>query len=269
MTNGLIVQDEEHTAFVHMHVDGPVATIRLSSPRNRNALSRKLRRELKSCLATALAQSEIRAIILTHAGKVFCSGADLDEVRSDTADGPNDPSLGDLVLTLWHSPKPVIAVLRGPARAGGIGLAAACDIVLAAESATFAFTEVRIGVIPALISAPLIERVPRTSLHELFLTGETFSADTASTIGLVNATADVESLDELAHSYLESILQGAPKALAGAKLLTRPAAQMTSEQLAELESLSQRFFDGVEAAEGVQAFLDKRPPKWRPDTLRS
>ena len=175
--------------LVRFDVDGPIGTIRLDSPHNRNALSRRLRGELGACLREAIDDSAIRVVVLTHDGPAFCSGADLTEMRDGVADKPGDTTLADLVVTLWHSPKPVIGVLRGPARAGGAGVAAACDIVLATDTVSFAFTEVRLGVIPAVISAPLAARVHATPLLEYFLTGESFPARRAAEIGLVNALA--------------------------------------------------------------------------------
>ena len=122
-----------------------VAALTVDSPANRNALSRAMRAELRSALADALADSSVRVIVLDHAGRVFCSGMDLAEAAGGAAEDQGVQEFPALLDALWNSPKPVVAVVRGPARAGGIGLLAACDVAVAASGATFAFTEVRIG----------------------------------------------------------------------------------------------------------------------------
>lgn len=253
--------------LVRSVVAGPVATIRLDSPANRNALSRRLRSELHEALTAAIADAAVRVIVLTHDGPAFCSGADLAEVRAAPGSlSGDDVTVGDLIATLWHSPKPVIAVLRGPARAGGTGIAAACDVVLAGEGVSLAFTEVRIGIIPAVISAPLAARVHPARLHEYFLTGESFSAHRAAEIGLVTeAVPNAELAASEAH-YTDLLLQGAPAALAGAKQLVRPPDSLTAELLARLNELSTRYFHAPEAAEGMAAFFERRKPAWAEPT---
>ena len=134
--------------LVHLAVEAGTATITLDSPPNRNALSKQLRRELLAHLEAALADDAVRVIVLTHTGTVFCSGMDLRESRGQDADAQGVTEVPRILQTLWESEKPVIARLAGPARAGGVGLVAACDIAVAAREATFAFTEVRIGVCP-------------------------------------------------------------------------------------------------------------------------
>jgi methylglutaconyl-CoA hydratase len=250
--------------LVRLDVDGSVGTVRLDSPYNRNALSRRLRGELSARLRYAINDPKIRLIVLTHDGPAFCSGADLTEMRDRAADQPGDVTVADIIITLWRSPKPVIAVLRGPARAGGVGVAAACDIILATDTVSFAFTEVRIGVIPAVISVPLAARVQHTPLHEYFLTGQSFPARRAAEIGLVNAVAAEDEMSALVQQYVDMLLLGAPGALAGAKALVRPPDRMLPERLTELQALSLTHFSGPEGVEGMQAFLDKRPPAWAP-----
>lgn len=248
--------------LVRTSTSGPVATIRLDSPKNRNALSRQLRRELGDHLDRAITDPAVRVLVLTHDGPAFCSGADLAEIRTRTDTDHGEVPVGDLIATLWNSPKPVIAVLRGPARAGGTGLMAACDLVIADESVSFAFSEVRIGVIPAVISAPLAARVQPAKLHHYFLTGESIDAREALAIGLVNAAAESSEIDATLSRYTELLLRGAPQALAGAKTLVRPKAALSSAKLAGLNELSVTYFDGEEAAEGMTAFLEKRDPSW-------
>ena len=158
--------------LVHRDVVDEVATITLDSPRNRNALSTQLRRELQDHLDAAVADPAVRVIVLTHTGPVFCAGMDLKEPGAEHGVA----ELPRLLRTVLTAPTPVVARLAGPARAGGVGLLAACDLAIAADTATFAFTEVRIGVVPAVLAVTVLPRLLRHAAHELFLTGEAFDA---------------------------------------------------------------------------------------------
>ncbi|GAA1305215.1 enoyl-CoA hydratase-related protein [Pseudonocardia xinjiangensis] len=249
--------------LVHLDVAAGVATITLDSPANRNALSAQLRGELLGHLTAAIEDDGVRVIVLSHTGRVFCSGMDLKESRGA---GAQDQGVGEfpaILEKIWASPTPVIARVAGPARAGGVGLVAACDIAVAAETATFAFSEVRIGVVPAVISVTVLPRLLPRAAHELFLTGETFDAIRAERIGLVNSAVPGFDLDTEVHRYTEALRMGAPGALAATKAMLRserPAA--ISEQFAEMQELSARHFAGKEGQEGMQAFAEKRAPSW-------
>jgi methylglutaconyl-CoA hydratase len=177
------------TELVHLDVERGVATITLDSPNNRNALSAQLRQELAGHLDAALADEAARVIVLTHAGTVFCSGMDLKEASGGAAAGQEFPRI---LESIWTSPKPVVARLAGPARAGGLGLVAAADIAVAADTVSFAFTEVRIGVVPAVISVTVLPRLQPRAANEMFLTGETFDAARAVQIGLLNRAVPAE-----------------------------------------------------------------------------
>lgn len=142
--------------LVHYEVAAGTATITLDSPHNRNALSAQLRRELSTALANARDDDAVRVIVLTHTGPVFCAGMDLKEARGAGAANQGVNEFPQILEQLWTSPKPVVARLAGPARAGGIGMVAATDIAVAVREATFAFTEVRIGVVPAVISLTVL-----------------------------------------------------------------------------------------------------------------
>jgi methylglutaconyl-CoA hydratase len=170
------------------------------------------------------------------------------------------------VLTaIWRCPKPVVARVGGPARAGGLGIVAAADIAVAAASATFAFTEVRLGVIPAVISATVLPRLAPRAAAELYLTGDTFDAARAAAVGLVTAAVPDEDLDAAVARYTSSLVRAAPGALAGAKeLLRRVPGASLEEDLAELTELSVSYFRSAEAAEGMAAFREKRAPFWVP-----
>lgn len=244
-----------------------VSEITLDSPHNRNALSRALIAQLLQALDAAVADDSVRAIVLTHTGPVFCSGADLTETAAAAAaaTGQTVPAsrLGEVLAAIWECPKPVVARVAGPVRAGGIGLVAAADIAVCVRQATFAFTEVRIGVIPAVISATVLPRLTSRAANALYLTGETFDGARAAEIGLVTAAVETADLDAAVRGQVDALLKAAPAALAGAKrLLRREAARSLPDELAELTELSVRYFQSEEAREGMRAFREKRPPRW-------
>ncbi|HWE89617.1 MAG TPA: enoyl-CoA hydratase-related protein [Pseudonocardiaceae bacterium] len=244
---------------------GGIATITLDSPGNRNALSARLRGELSGHLADAITDDAVRVIVLDHTGPVFCAGMDLKEARgTDTANqGVNE--FPAILERIWSSPKPVVAKVAGPARAGGVGLMAACDIVVAVNTATFAFSEVRLGLVPAVISVTVLPRLTPHAAHELFLTGETFDAVRAAEIGLVNRAVPAEELDVALARYTDALVLGAPTALATTKNLLRgPASKPLAERFADMLALSARFFGSAEGQEGIVAFAQKRPPAWVP-----
>ncbi|HET6258932.1 MAG TPA: enoyl-CoA hydratase-related protein [Pseudonocardia sp.] len=249
--------------LVHLDVAAGVATITLDSPANRNALSAQLRRELLAHLDSAIADDTARVIVLSHTGRVFCAGMDLKESRGAGAGDQGVNEFPAILERIWAAPTPVVARLAGPARAGGVGLVAACDIAVAAEDATFAFSEVRIGVVPAIISVTVLPRLLPRAAHELFLTGETFDAARAAQIGLVNSAVPGVHLDAEVHRYTEALRLGAPGALAATKeMLRRERPSAMAEQFAEMQELSARFFAGEEGQEGMRAFIEKRPPSW-------
>ena len=250
--------------LVHLNVAGGVATVTLDSPANRNALSRALLAGLEDSLNAAIVDEHARLIVLTGAGPVFCSGADLKERGGAGEPGRSGPgALVTILKKIWDSPKPVIAHVNGPARAGGLGLIAACDIAVSVDSATFAFSEVRIGVIPAIISVVVLPRLGAAKTMELFLTGDTFSAAEAAQAGLLNAAVPADRLDESVGRYADSILKGAPGALQGCKRLVREVPGMSIDAAFELTAAwSAEYFASEEAREGMKAFAEKRPPRW-------
>lgn len=253
-------------ALVHLDVAGGVGTVTLDSPANRNALSAQLRTELRDALETCQADDAVRVVVLTHTGTVFCAGADLRETTSGqslTASGVA-PGLPEILELLALGAKPVVARLGGPARAGGMGLVASCDLVVCAETVTFAFTEVRIGVVPAIISVPLAARVAPAALHALFLTGESFDAARAREIGIVTSVVAAEALDAEVARYTAMLARGGPGALAGTKALLGERLGDFAGDLGRMGALSAGFFGSAEAQEGMTAFLQKRPAAWVP-----
>jgi methylglutaconyl-CoA hydratase len=242
-----------------------VATVTLDSPSNRNALSSALIAQLLDALAAADADPAVRAVVLTHTGPVFCSGADLKETAA-SPDAPPAGRLGEILAAIWESPKPVVARVAGPARAGGLGLIAAADIAVCVDSATFAFSEVRIGVIPAVISATVLPRLSPRAAAELYLTGDQFDGTKAAAIGLVTAAVPAPALEATVDAYVDSLVRGAPGALAGAKeLLRRGRSADIRTEIGTLTGMSVRYFGSAEGREGVRAFREKRAADWVPE----
>lgn len=250
-------------AVVQYELAGGVATITLDSPRNRNALSKPLRAQLTAALTRAAEDDAVRVVVLTHTGTVFCAGMDLKETAVAKPGEEGVRELPAILRLISHCPKPVVARLAGPARAGGVGILAACDISVAVDTATFAFTEVRIGLIPATISVPVLARLNPVAARELLLTGEVFDAARAREIGLVNAVAEADHLDATVDRYVDALLAGGPSALAGTKALLADGVDDSESRYAALLELSARQFDTEEAREGARAFAEKRPPSWR------
>ena len=173
---------------VRTHTEGGVATITLDSPHNRNALSNQLVRELHEALTAAAEDDAVRCVVLTHTGGTFCAGADLSEASAAPQDDParaRADELVDLLRLIVTVPKPVVGVIDGHVRAGGMGLVAACDIVLAGPSSTFALTESRLGLAASVISLTVLPRIDPRAASRIFLTGEKFDAAEAARIGLV------------------------------------------------------------------------------------
>ena len=242
-----------------------VARIVLDSPHNRNALSRRLLADLEGAVDAATTDQAARVIVLTGGGTVFCSGADLKEQRAANEAGAEAGvnALPGILTKLWDCPKPVICRLNGPARAGGTGLLASCDIVVAPQEVTFSFTEVRLGLVPAIITVPLLRRVQPQALHRLFLTGEVFSAEQARDIGLVDIVAGSGELDAEVSRVAEMLGRGGPEALALTKqLVPKIRAMSTSDAFAYLTELSAERFASTEGLEGMQSFAEKRDPSW-------
>ncbi|MFD5713863.1 enoyl-CoA hydratase family protein [Streptomyces pharetrae] len=231
-----------------------VETLALDSPHNRNALSAALVGELTDALADCGKEDGVRAVVLTHTGTTFSAGADL-------RDPPDPDALVALLRLLVELPKPVVARVTGHVRAGGLGLLAACDIAAAAHTATFAFTEVRIGVAPAVISLPLLPRTDPRALARYYLTGERFDAAEAARIGLLTAAGD--DVDAVLEPVLDGLRRSAPEALAETKrLLTARVLETFDRDAAQLTALSARLFSSPRAREGMTAFLERRDPEW-------
>jgi enoyl-CoA hydratase len=246
--------------LVQYSVGRGIARIALDSPRNRNALSAALVEQLTQVLAGAGADDAVRAVELTHTGSTFCAGADLTE----TSQGGMKAG-ATRVLTLLRGivalPKPVVGSIDGHVRAGGLGLVGACDIVLAGPASTFAFSEVRLGLAPAMISLTTLPRMEPRAASRYYLTGETFDAATAARIGLV--TEAVDDIDAGTLAVLEALRACSPQGLRETKLLlTAGILDAFAARAEALAEQSARLFGTAEAAEGMSAFLAKRLPSW-------
>lgn len=248
--------------------DGAVAKLTLNSPHNRNALSTTLVTQLHEGLREAAADPAVRAVVLGHTGGTFCAGADLSEA------GGGDPfelavararEMTELLRAIVSSPRPVIGAIDGHVRAGGFGLVGACDMVVAGPRSTFALTEARIGVAPAIISLTLLPKLSARAAARYYLTGETFGASEAAEIGLITLAAD--DVDSAVAGLVADVGRGSPQGLAASKALTTAAVLEGFDRDAErLTEESARLFVSDEAREGMLAFLQKRPPSWVSDT---
>lgn len=247
--------------LVHYTLEHAIALISLDSPANRNALSAQLVGELSARLASAASDETVRAVVLTHSGTVFCAGADLREQSAVGGPEAATARLLDLLRTLVEVPKPVIARVDGAVRAGGLGVLGACDIVLASARSSFAFTEVRLGLAPAVISLTTLPQLAARAAARYYLTGETFGASEAAACGLITVATD--ALDAELDAVLAALRSCSPQGLAATKPLTTEAVRAALEARgAQVQALSAQLFASEEAAEGMRAFLEKRPPRW-------
>ncbi|MEF3112564.1 enoyl-CoA hydratase family protein [Streptomyces chrestomyceticus] len=255
----------------HAHERG-VTTLTLDSPHNRNALSRRLVAELHAALAAAAASDDTRAVLLTHTGTTFCAGADLSEATEEAGKGEEAAAgtsasasgplgLVRLLRAVIELPKPVVAKVTGHVRAGGLGLLGACDLSVAGPGASFAFTEARLGLAPAVISMPLLPRMDPRAAARYYLTGERFDAAEAARTGLVTLAA--EDPDAALEPVLAGLRKGSPQGLAASKaLVTAEVLRVFDRDTAALADTSARLFASDEAREGMTAFLQRREPSW-------
>jgi enoyl-CoA hydratase len=247
--------------IVHYELDRAIATVTLDSPANRNALSAQLVGELAAHLATAAGDNAVRAVVITHTGRTFCAGADLREQAAEGGPAAGTKRMLALLKAIVALPKPVLARVDGHVRAGGVGLVGACDIAFASAGASFAFTEARLGLAPAIISLTTLGRMSERAAARYYLTGETFDAAAAHRAGLITGAPD--DLDGEIATICDALRACSPQGLAETKPLTTQGVLAAFEQHAEpLQALSQRLFESDEAREGIAAFLQKRPPRW-------
>jgi methylglutaconyl-CoA hydratase len=243
------------TALTTLSIDGAVATVTLDDQPKRNALSLPLVESLLGDLTAAVADERVRVTVIAAAGSVFCAGADL---SAGGLAGGGAPAFVSVFEAIAASPKPVVARVHGPAIAGGLGLACACDIAIAAESVTLGLSEVRIGVAPAIISRVVLPRLRAADAAELFLCGERISATRAAAMGLINVAVPDDVLDAEVARWCERLAMGGPLALAATKRLLRDG----PGSYTEMAELSASLFASEEGTEGMAAFREKRRPRW-------
>jgi methylglutaconyl-CoA hydratase len=262
-------------AFTHLLTrrDGPVEHLTLNRPEVRNAFNEAMIAELAEWAITRHAGLSVRAAVLRGAGPVFSAGGDLSWMAS-TMDYTREDNLRDAeALAQMYSrldtlPFPLVGCVHGAALGGGTGLAAVCDIVIAARNATFGFTEVRLGLVPAVISPFVVAKIGPSAARELFLTGARFSADKAREIGLVHAVVEPDALEVEVRRTVDAILASGPEAVAAAKALIRRVAAGPSADTAAVaaETLADVRVS-AEGQEGLRAFLEKRRAAWRKDPV--
>ncbi|MCG5122264.1 enoyl-CoA hydratase family protein [Streptomyces sp. DT197] len=241
-------------AYVLQSDQRGIRTLTLDRPEQRNALSDALVTEVDAALEGAGADPDVRAVQLTHTGTTFCAGADLRN--------PPDPhALVALMRRIVALDKPVVARVTGHVRAGGLGLLASCDISVGGPGSTFALTEARIGVAPAVISLPLLPRLDRAAAARYFLTGEKFGPEEAARIGLLTLAG--EDVDTALAPVLDGLRRGSPQGLAESKrLVTATVLAAFDRDGDDLVERSARLFASADAREGMTAFLERRDAAW-------
>ena len=247
--------------------DGPLAVLTLNRPDKRNAISYELIDELLRALEE-MEKSAAQVLILTGAGKAFCSGMDLDNLRAITG-RTEEENLADsgtmarLFRTLYEFPKVTIAAVNGAAVAGGCGLATLCDFTLASTEAKFGYTEVRIGFVPAIVSAFLLRQVGEKQARDLLLTGRILGAEEAFRMGLVNEIVAPDKLLERAGDLAATLMENSPASLLATKrLLKRYASESLDREIAAAVEENARIRRTSDFREGVSSFLEKRNPRW-------
>jgi methylglutaconyl-CoA hydratase len=249
-------------AVVETELTGGVLTVTLADETNRNTLGAQLVGELADTLDDADTDPEVRVVVLTNKGSVFCAGANLSERASEDAPAATR-SPHALFDRFARSPKPYVGRIAGHCVAGGMGLAAAMDISIAVEDATFGFTEVRVGVAPAVISVVCLPKLRPADARAAFLRGRRFSAAEAAEMGLINAAVPADRLDDEVDAVVTDLLAGGPGAIAAAKrLLAEVPGTPVDEAFRWTGALSAQLFATEEAREGMNAFLEKRQASW-------
>lgn len=242
-------------------------TLTLNRPDERNVLSSDVVAGLRAGIAAAAADDGIRVVVITNVGSVFCAGADLKAPPKAPDDSPQveEPPFVTLLSEIRNSPKPVLARVDGHVTAGGVGLVAVCDLSVMRQDCLIGFTEVRVGVVPAIISVVCLPKMRPADASELMLGGERVPASRAAEVGLINYAEPAEHLDERVDDLCNSLAKGGPQALAATKTVLRTVPAMSeSDAFGAMSHMSMNIFGSSEAAEGIAAFRQRRPPSWAP-----
>lgn len=246
-----------------------VGTITLNRPEKRNAISRELIDDLLRALEKARQQDSTRVVIITGAGKAFCSGMDLDELqvlatRSQEQNTNDSELMARLFRSIYEFPKPTIAAVNGAAIAGGCGIATLCDFTLASDEAKFGYTEVRIGFMPAIVSAFLALQIGEKHARDLLLTGRIIEAREAYRLGLVNDVVPPDQVIERAHDLAHQLMQNSPLSLIATKnLLCDYSRETLDREISEAIRTNAWIRTTEDFREGIAAFLEKRKPEWK------
>lgn len=264
-----MAEGEIDAALLNVTPEG-VAMITLNRPEVHNALNGALVQRLTEIFDDLADQDGVRVVLIDGAGASFSAGADLAEMRAgvDNSDGENraeSEQFAEMLSKLRAMPQPTVALVHGAAIAGGLGLAAACDIAIATKDAKFAISEVRLGLVPAVVSPYIVEAMGPRAARRYTLTGERFSADTAAQLGLVHILVeDQNALSTEAERITGELLQGSPGALSAAKELLDLVTYMPIDEdlVEETVNILVERRGTEEAKEGVAAFLDKRKAGW-------
>jgi methylglutaconyl-CoA hydratase len=248
-------------------ISGAVATVTLNRPRVHNAFNETAIKELEHSFRMFGDRDEVRVIVLTGSGTTFCAGADLSWMKR-MAEIPYEENFADayrlatMLRTLYHCPKPVIARVQGDAFGGGLGLIAVADIAIASSKASFGFSEVKLGLMPAVISPFVIQAIGSRAARRYFVTGERFTAQEACRIGLVHEVVTPDVLDARLNSIVTQITQNGPQAVIQSKRLIQDIDLLSEKLAVDTAERIARLRGSEEAREGVQAFLEKRRPSW-------
>jgi enoyl-CoA hydratase/carnithine racemase len=249
--------------LVRLETSGALATVTLNAPERRNALSVAMLTAISDTLTLLERDPAVRVVVLTHAGPVFCAGVDMKEASSIGLEAASG-LIVRVLRQITALPKPVVVRLAGPVRAGGLGIVGAADVVIAADDITFAFSEARIGVAPAIISLTVLPRMTPRQSHRWCLSGETFDAHAAAAAGLISQAVPPAELDAAVEAVAAELLLASPQGLAETKkLLGREILALLDEQGDEICKLSASLFASEEAKEGMAAFLERRKPRWQ------
>lgn len=254
--------------------DDGIITVTLNRPTVRNAFDPALVAELSSAFQAVGGDHSARAVVLAGAGPIFCAGMDLrwmarSEPASETQRLQDADQLQRMVRAIDECPCPVIGRVQGAAYGGGIGLVAACDIVVAAEDALFALREVRVGLVPAVIAPFLLRKLGHSHVRRYCLTGESFSAQTAKSIGLVHEVVPSDQLDASIQELTDHLHQSGPQAVRETKSLLRQLLSFPEQDRWRVTTHANARVRGTEEArEGMRAFMEKRPPAWAKQPLK-
>ncbi len=257
MTNSILYEVRQGAAW-----------ITFNSPQNHNALTDEFTSGFEQAVQRAIGDDEARAIVLASVGKTFCAGADLKNAGGTNVASRSDgkhPPFPNTLLTLWNSPKPIIGRVQGNAWGGGLGVIASCDYVIMAEGTRYAFTEVRLGLIPAVISVFCSRKIPYTHVAPMMMTGQRFDAQRAFELGLAHEVVPEADLDTSVQRIVNDVRECGPQAVAEVRKLLRTITTSSVEDgLHYAEDIIGRLFQSEEGAEGMAAFNEKRKPAWAP-----